>query len=177
VKKSISKQSAIVSFRSLVNESDKGCVLIIASILEEMLRQLHEAHIATITYPSRENKLFDSLSRTTFGHRIEMAYAYGLISKEDYQDAEIIRELRNEAAHSIFDFSLTDVGVRSVVMKLKTALRNSRSASFLESGMPNDLPAPKHHLILNGLVLNEVMRLKIVSALEDLINKRKEGHK
>jgi hypothetical protein len=100
VRKSISKQAAIVSFRSLFSESDKGCVLIIASILEETLRQLHEAHIAVITYPSKKN-VFKDLSNaqlSTFAGMIQIANAYGLISDEDYKDLQLIRKLRNEAA-------------------------------------------------------------------------------
>lgn len=183
MRKSISKQAAIVSFRSLFSESDKGCVLIIASILEETLRQLHEAHIAVITYPSKKN-VFKDLSNaqlSTFAGMIQIANAYGLISDEDYKDLQLIRKLRNEAAHCIFDFNLQDSGVKAIVMQLSADERAERMFAELEKKSSNAKPAlnlPKltearSHLILNGLALHDIIVAKLADAIERLLAKRK----
>jgi len=169
MRKPISKQSKVVSFRSLVEESDKGCVIIIGSILEETLRQLHEAHIAANTHPN-EAKIFKELVRvhaplSTFAGVIQIAYAYGLFSYNDFRDLEIIRRLRNEAAHCVWDFSLRDSGVQNMVMLLSAASRQRINPSIEKNAAPkNDAPnspkltEAKRHLIQNGLALLDIIQ-------------------
>jgi len=158
-------------------------VLIIASILEETLRQLHEAHIAAITYPSKKN-IFKDLSNaqlSTFAGMIQIAYAYGLLSDEDYEDLQLIRKLRNEAAHSIYDFSLQDSGVQTIVMQLKADARCEPTTKEHEKNLPDTkqflnlpkLTKAKSHLILNGLALHDIIVAKLADALERLLIKRK----
>jgi hypothetical protein len=131
MKKPISLSSQIVSFRSLCVESDKGCVIIIASVLEHELRQLHEAHIAMAIHPSKKN-VFSDLCRvhaplSSFAGCIQLGHAYGLISKHDCDDLHVIRKLRNEAAHTLFDFSLQDKGVKAVLNQLKSTMRSEQA--------------------------------------------------
>lgn len=183
--KSITKKAKIVSFRTLLLESDKGCTIIIASVLEEVLRQLHEAHIAVISCPAKKN-IFDNLSApyaplATFAGKIQIAYGYGLISSDDYEDLQVIRKLRNEAAHSIYDFSLEDDGVRAVVMQLKADSRCKQPVQELEKNSGESKPVlklpklteTKRHLILNGLALQDIIQEKLVDTLERLLVKRK----
>src|SRR3989442_87408 len=77
----------------------------------------------TTTWTARKN-VFKDLSQThaplsTFAAVIKIAFAYGLISAEDYEDFELVRRLRNEAAHTIYDFSFEDHGVQEMVIRLK----------------------------------------------------------
>jgi hypothetical protein len=185
MRKRLSQQAAIASFRSLCNESDKGCTIIIASILDERLRRLHEVHVAAATYPSR-TKIFKELCcphapLSGFAGKIQIAYAYGLIPSKDYEDLQIVRKLRNEAAHSIFDFSLQDNGVRAVAMRLQAYARCQQTANKLEKnlrGTKGDLDLPelteaKRHLIVNGLALHRLILAKLVDAIECLLIKRR----
>ncbi len=185
MRKSITKKAKIVSFRTLIVESDKGCTIIIASILEEMLRQLHEAHIAVISHPAKKS-IFENLSApyaplATFAGKIQIAYGYGLISNGDYEDLQIIRKLRNEAAHSVYDFSLEDDGVQAVVMQLKADSRCKQPVQELGNDSSEakpilDLPKfseSKRHLILNALALQDIIQEKLVDTIERLLAKQK----
>lgn len=188
--KTILRESTFVSDRSLCVESDKGCVLILASLLEEKLRLLHEAHIEATTYPSKR-KVFKDLESvhgpfSTLAGLIGIAFAYGLISEGDYADLEIIRKLRNEAAHSLHDFSLQDSGAQNLVKALHADARygdangtkgppcaesNARFPRFTEA---------RRLLLLSGLVLDDGLRRKLCQAVEALLAKRrtgKTGHK
>jgi DNA-binding MltR family transcriptional regulator len=191
VRKLISKQSPIISFRSLFKESDRGCVLIAGTLLEETLRKLHEAHIATTIWPARKN-VFKGLSQThaplsTFAAVIKIAFAYGLISAEDYEDLELIRGLRNEAAHTIYDFSFEDHGVQEMVMRLKADERirrkaaDSKKSPAVAEGTKLALPEiteVKRHFLLNSLALRDTILEKLVNTVELLLTKRKaERHK
>ncbi len=158
-------------------------MLIIASILEEKLRQLHKFHVAAITYPL-EGKIFKDLSNTqlsTFAGMIQIAYAYGLLSREDYKDLQLIRKLRNETAHSIYDFSLQDSGVKAVVMQLKADARYKLAVKEPKKDLSDTkqvlnlpkLTEVKSYLIWNGLALNDIIEVKLEDAIERVLLKRK----
>lgn len=95
-------------FRSLFRESDRGAVLISATRLEEKLELLHRAHIEQKV--AEPKKLLEELFRpyaplSSFSAKIQLAHAYGLIDAEDYADLNIIRKIRNDAAHTSVEFS------------------------------------------------------------------------
>ena len=113
--------------------------------------------------------------------RIQIAYAYGLLSYEDFRDLEIIRRLRNEAAHCIWDFSLHDSGVQEMVMQLNAAERveqlDSKTVKNL-LGVKRTLKLPKltkakQRLLLNGLALHDIIQRKLADAIERYLNIRK----
>src|SRR2546422_11310318 len=109
----ITQESPSISVRSLSRESDKGCAIIVGSMLEEVLRKLHEARITLniMAVPvALRGKFLKSLVApyaplSTLNGLIQLACAYGLVSTEEYQTLESIRKLRNEAAHSVREFS------------------------------------------------------------------------
>ncbi len=172
MRKFISKQSPIVSYRSLYKESDKGCVLIVGTILEEHLRQLHEAHIAAHTTSAKKN-IFKDLCQphaplSTFSSVIKIAFAYGLIPTDDYEELEIVRRLRNEAAHTICDFSLEDDGIKDLVLRLRADERmppNAVDAKSSPAGTANltlpKITKVKRHFLVNSLTLNDSILEKL----------------
>jgi DNA-binding MltR family transcriptional regulator len=119
----------------LVEESDRGCVLAAAAMLEESLEKIFcaifESQRASKTV---QNSLFDSNGPlATFSAKIKLAYALGLISSDAYEDLERIRKLRNEAAHTAkdFDFLNDSVGARLESLHRVQAFR----ASFKRYGL------------------------------------------
>jgi mannitol operon repressor len=81
-------------------ESDRGSVLIHASMLDDMLAQIVNAYL--ISDPETE-ALTDGFNAPigTFSARILMAFSLGTISKEEYRELNLIRKVRNDFAHSI----------------------------------------------------------------------------
>ena len=121
-----SPESLLRYFRSLFSESDRGCVLLVASRLDESLEELHRAYVNLRASPS--DKLLDILFRphgplSTFAARIQLGHAYGLIPREVYDDCERLRKLRNDAAHSCNEFSFTSATVRDRILELRAPKR------------------------------------------------------
>jgi len=97
----------------LIEESDRGCVLVAAAMLEEGLEKIFRA-----TFESKrasktlQDSLFDSNGPlATFSAKIKLAYALALISSDAHEDLEEVRRLRNEAAHTARDFDFLDDSV------------------------------------------------------------------
>jgi hypothetical protein len=171
------------AIQDLVGESERGCVIVVAALLEELLLQLHEAHIATSTYPSKA-RVFEDLCSvngplSTFAGVTQLAYAYGLIAEEDCKDLEMIRDLRNVAAH--YYFALQDSGVRAHVMRLtagrrmkEASLESARTVEGWESalGATGELHEVKRGLILNALALRWTLQGRVMDGLECLIARR-----
>ncbi len=186
-RKTILKEPTNISFRSLCNESDKGCVIIIGSVLDELLGHLHEAYIAKSIYPSRKN-IFGTLCNayaplSTFSGKIQLAYAYGLIDEGDYKDLELIRKLRNEAAHTLYDFSLRDAGAESITTQLTAMERyrklwDAEKAGLLLSRNKVTLPDMKNTqrvLIVNFFALHGILSTRIADAIETLLHRRQSN--
>jgi DNA-binding MltR family transcriptional regulator len=80
-------------------ESDRGIVLLSATLLEENLELMLRKHFAgkatTVINPLFEG--FGPLA--TFSGKIKIAYAFGLLTDDEFHDLEIIREIQNHFAH------------------------------------------------------------------------------
>ena len=80
------------------SSSERGEVLVVASILEDLLRQCIEAHVVA----HRDIKQLTNGSTApvgTFFSRILVSFAIGLIPEDEYTELNLIRKIRNEFAH------------------------------------------------------------------------------
>ncbi|NWF06686.1 hypothetical protein HX810_03225 [Pseudomonas salomonii] len=86
---------------SLKNESDRGCVLVVGSLVELAI----EDHISKRILPpvKKTGELVGRGSRpiATFSAKIDLAYALGLFPEEEWRIYHQLRELRNTCAHEI----------------------------------------------------------------------------
>jgi len=81
-------------------ESDRGLVLINATILDELLVRNLQAHLVE---HKDVPKLFNGIGAplATFSARILFAFAVGLLPEDEYRELNLIRKIRNEFAHSV----------------------------------------------------------------------------
>jgi DNA-binding MltR family transcriptional regulator len=89
-------------FQSLKAESDRGCVLVVASMIEQIL----ENYICRCLVPkvSSEDELLSRSGNkpiSSFSAKINLAYRLGLIPREEHRIYHQLRELRNACAHNI----------------------------------------------------------------------------
>lgn len=86
---------------SLKCESDRGCVLVVGSMVELVI----EDHISKRILPpvKKTGELIGKGSRpiATFSAKIDLAYALGLFPEEEWRVYHQLRELRNTCAHEI----------------------------------------------------------------------------
>jgi hypothetical protein len=93
--------------RSFFKESDRGCMILVGAQLDGTLEKLHTTHISHLGGGEAiAKKLFQPYAPLgSFAGKIQLAYAYGLVGDTAYHDLELIRDLRNIAAHYKFSFS------------------------------------------------------------------------
>ncbi len=92
----------------LLNETARGAVLIGTSHVEEHLENLI-LRILPSDKKQFTTKLFNYPgSLSSFSAKIELSYAFRLISEDTYSCLNHLRKIRNEAAHSAKEFSLAD---------------------------------------------------------------------
>jgi len=82
----------------LRSESDRGCALVAASMLDSTLASVLRCFFID------EDKVVDGLldqgrPLATFSSRVDTARAIGLISHDLYADLHVVRRIRNAAAH------------------------------------------------------------------------------
>jgi len=154
-------------FRNLMQESDRGCVLLLACRLDELLKELHIRHIRSTANPS--NKMINGLLNSNgplhpLSWRIKLAFAYGLISREDYLDLDALRDMRNKAAHTAEDFTFKLPEIRERVIRFTAPKRlpeelHALIASTPEqraalASPPNDETTTKFYFLVTGMCLS-----------------------
>ncbi len=128
------------------HEGDRVVAIIGAAFLDAILERLIASFLIDnkeagelFTYPGP----FDS-----FGARIKAAYVLGLLTREEYHDLTIIKEVRNEFAHSMTGGSFSEQSVADRCSLLKYSNRSFES--WRRMGMTD---TPRHRFLhtLNGL--------------------------
>ena len=113
--------------QTLFKESDRGCVLVAASLLDEVLEGLLRAacdqrpHVVTAAV----DPLFKQPAAPlrSFWAKIQLAYAIRIVDGVAYAALEIIRKLRNAVAHGTGQASLTGTQVEGLVNELHQHMR------------------------------------------------------
>ena len=93
-------------------ESDRGVAIVGAAYLDERLGDLLESFL--IDDGKEVHRLLSASQFAplgTFGAKTSAAYCLGLISKNEYEDLNGIRGIRNDFAHRQKDVSFTDADV------------------------------------------------------------------
>lgn len=113
------KLSEIVKFRQLLtNESDRGCVLVGASLIDLDLKNMISAHFVDAYLKDQKEFLEGQGPLATFSSRIKLSCFLGLISEDTYRDCNIIRKIRNEFAHKYEDISFQSPQIKSRCLSL-----------------------------------------------------------
>jgi len=171
--------STLAYFRTLFEESDRGAVLLEASRLDEVLKDLHRTHIRSISGAPQKfvKSLFDTHAPlSTFAARIQLGYGYGLVRRDDYLDLECLRKIRNDVAHSTSEFSFRCAQTRKRVFALtapkriqKTFARFPLTPAELEaaSSASDDEKTAKLYLILSGMSLSMALLARVTQILHD----------
>jgi DNA-binding MltR family transcriptional regulator len=105
----------------LVKESDRGCVLVAAAMLDEALEFLLRQRMASEEAAAKAcvDPLFVGLGPLkSFWAKTQLARALGFIDQWIYEDLERIRTLRNLFAHSYENADFADARVIALTERL-----------------------------------------------------------
>jgi hypothetical protein len=108
--------------REFGKESDRACVILAASMLEEVLESLLRSRLVPIA--ASDDPLFDGANApiSTFSAKIDLAYRIGMVSLDVARNLHLIRKIRNNFAHNVAGCSFEDGAVRNRVLELCRAL-------------------------------------------------------
>ena len=104
-------------FTEFNKESDRGAALVAASMLDERLKEILEAFLAS-TKASRELLLGFNAPLGTFSSRASAAFALGLIQENEFEEITLIRKIRNEFGHAWQPRSFASGSVSSLCEQL-----------------------------------------------------------
>ncbi len=89
--------------KELARESDRGCAIVGAVYLDDLLEQVLNSYL--IQNKESVKELLSSKNTNavinSFGAKIELAFGIGLITKEDRRELKIIKSIRNKFAHNL----------------------------------------------------------------------------
>lgn len=135
----------------LSNESERGAVLIGASKIEEFL-ELFVSKILPQESKKYKNRLLEYPGPlSSFSSKIELLYAFRYINKQFYDSLNVLRKLRNDAAHSYNDFHL-----EKEVTKIEGII------GFVDEDLS---------YVINELSLNNLLKIK-TNKLEEIYQKK-----
>ena len=98
-------------------ESDRGAALVAASLLDERLKGI----IRKFFLDSKvSHDLLDGVNAPlgTFSARISAAYALGLIQKNEFDELNLVRKIRNEYGHKWKEVNFDDAPIADLCRSL-----------------------------------------------------------
>jgi DNA-binding MltR family transcriptional regulator len=108
------------AIESLDAESDRGAAVLAGSLVENALGQYLERYCAAKAGIKVVSKLFGPTGPiATFSQRILVATAFGLIERNDQEQLDLIREVRNHFAHDPLSTSFLDAEIQAKTCKLR----------------------------------------------------------
>lgn len=107
---------AIPVFRKLAGETDTGIAIVSAAYVDDCLKRLFSLNVDTSS-----RKIFKVITEFngplgTFSSRIDLAFAFGLISKNTHQRLNSIRKIRNDFAHHPFGISFNTEKIKNKIL-------------------------------------------------------------
>lgn len=140
----------------VINSSDRNAVLIAGAAFDTLLERLLKGYL--VQDSSVSNKIAES---SVFASKINLCFSLGLISEDEKNDLNILRDIRNAFAHNIFgcDFSnqqITDA-VSNLILPRKARAKpeNVTLKGYFNIGM----------VVLDNLLSDRINRVKAVKQL------------
>ncbi len=132
-------------FSEMFNESDRGCILIGASVLDDVLCDLLKKKLGRSDHIIKQamEPLFSGMGPlSSFSARIKLSYCLGLITQWEFEDLERIRKIRNKAAHEYTSKTFTDNEVIQITRHLdgaNHAIKSMNSSDSIKAVSGSDL--------------------------------------
>jgi DNA-binding MltR family transcriptional regulator len=142
-------------FKEIRLESDRGCILVGASVLDELCAQLIKERFAANEHVIKNalDPLFATMGPlSSFSARIKLAYCLGLIKQWEFEDLEKIRRIRNKAAHDYSAKTFTDNEIIQISQQLKGA---DHSVAWSQSKLPKSTEQAEEAGGVSGQVMSK----------------------
>ena len=101
----------------LIEESDRGAAILAAANFEEWLRSIILGYFAKLNYKLK-SKLFENGALSTFSAKIDFGFALGIYDKDTLNELHVIKDIRNEFAHSTKPMGFENASILGMCQKL-----------------------------------------------------------
>jgi DNA-binding MltR family transcriptional regulator len=109
-----------IALDALQSESDRGAAVLAGSLVENALGQFLERYCRTYVGSTVVERLFGPTGPiSTFSQRTLVAAAFGLLAKSDYEQLNLVRDIRNHFAHHPLEASFADTEVLAKTKRLR----------------------------------------------------------
>ncbi len=108
---------------ALSEESDRACVILVASWTDHLLRIKLAQEFSRGNSDARAALFLSNGPFATFSAKLNAVYCADWIDGDVYHDLQLIRKLRNDFAHSIDSHTLHDEPFPAMVAKLRVPKR------------------------------------------------------
>lgn len=157
------------SFQSLIDgwikESDRGCVLIAAAYLENVLETLLRRYFSGDTNCVKKavEPLFQIMGPlSSFSAKIKLVFALQLVDDDQYHDLEIVRKIRNMFAHSFEEASFSSQEIADQISSITSYDRAAQNVNLEDFTSSADNPD-------GTLIEIHKEKLRFLIAVADLI--------
>jgi hypothetical protein len=132
----------------LIDESDRGAVIVAAALLEDDLSEMLKDIIRRNGVSAKQVKEIFDLSGplSSFSSKALICHAFGLISKDTFDDLGKIRKLRNKFAHSTSKVDFLSPDIEDHIAEIKCcveASKNFKGELFKGRGFSAEISEPK----------------------------------
>ncbi|MDA8151345.1 MAG: hypothetical protein M0003_01305 [Acidithiobacillus sp.] len=113
---------AEIDKNDLYRESDRGCVLVLSSDVENQLEDILKSWFGKSSDLSKKEykNIFDFAGPLgSFSSKIYICKAIGIINPALHSDLHKVRSIRNEAAHSKESFSLSGDKIKQLILSME----------------------------------------------------------
>jgi len=93
----------------ITNESERGAILIGGSKIDDYLEDLIKSIMLNKTKKYQNKLLKYPGPLSSFSGKIELLFAFRIIDERLYNSLNILRQIRNEAAHTYNEFSIQNI--------------------------------------------------------------------
>lgn len=149
-------------FSEMFSESDRGCILIGASALDDVLSSLIQKHLGRNNHVIKNamEPLFTGMGPlSSFSARIKIAYCLGIIKQWEFEDLERIRKIRNKAAHEYSAKTFTNKEIIQITQQLKGA---DHAVTAIESKrIEADQPVSQENVTTVQVISKERLRFQL----------------
>ena len=98
-------------------ESDRASMILGAAMVEEALLRLLKANVKHRLNSAEMQRLFGYEGPVgSFSNRIRVSQAFGIIDRETRRRVDVIKEIRNAAAHSHSELTFTNDPIRAALV-------------------------------------------------------------
>jgi mannitol operon repressor len=107
------------TFAEVFGQTDRASAIVAAALLEEVLERLLLAFI--LEHDTAKRDLVDGMAPlSTLSAKINASFHLGLISEAQFEDLKIIKDVRNDFAHSFEPITFETPRIKDRCMRLRT---------------------------------------------------------